>query len=445
MKRIAVLLFSFVLMTMGASTLSAQGKYGADSAECIKYLSYYQEYFKQKNYKDATPHWRSAIKLCPPTANHNMWINGTTLIRNLINQNKNNVIYRKALVDTLMMLHDIRRANYPKYSVTVLNNKGLDIINYIKDDDKEIYEGLSEIIRQNGVQSKPQIFLFQLNSAVNLYKSGLLGAEDVIGGYEEAVANLDGMTATAKEYELNTINDIKSKVEELFISSKVADCENLIALYTPRLDAEPNNLDLAKKIVKMLSSTDECTDNSLFIKAATTMYNLEPSYTSAYFCYKLYSSIGSVEMAIALLQEAINFEESDAEMDADYYFELAQYCFKEGKTVQAYNSVQKALEFDADKSITAKAYMLAGTIWGSTVCKGNEIETRAPYWVAVDYLKKARAMDETLAEDCNRMIAQYRNYFPHTAEAFMHNLTDGQSYTVSCNGMRATTTVQTQK
>ena len=60
-------------------------------------------------------------------------------------------------------------------------------------------------------------------------------------------------------------------------------------------------------------------------------------------------------------------------------------------------------------------------------------------------MNKAKAADESLTDDCNRMISQYRIYFPQTAEAFMYNYTDGQSYTVSCGGMRAVTTVRTQK
>ena len=47
MKRLT-LFFALVMMTMSSVSVSAQGKYGADSAECIKYLSYYKEYFKQK-------------------------------------------------------------------------------------------------------------------------------------------------------------------------------------------------------------------------------------------------------------------------------------------------------------------------------------------------------------------------------------------------------------
>ena len=55
-----------------------------------------------------------------------------------------------------------------------------------------------------------------------------------------------------------------------------------------------------------------------------------------------------------------------------------------------------------------------------------------------------KAADEALAEDANGLIRQYSAYYPQTAEAFMYDFTNGQSYTVSCGGMRATTTVRTQ-
>jgi hypothetical protein len=100
---------------------------------------------------------------------------------------------------------------------------------------------------------------------------------------------------------------------------------------------------------------------------------------------------------------------------------------------------------ELDPSLAGKANMLLGTIWGSLVCSGNDVEQRAKYWVAVDYMNKAKAADESLAEDANNMIRQYSAYYPQTAEAFMYDVTDGQSYTVSCGGLRATTTVRTQK
>ena len=63
MKRIVIAIAGFAMLLMGTAPAFAQGKYGADSAECIKYLSYYQDYYRQRNYDDAIPNWRMAYKL----------------------------------------------------------------------------------------------------------------------------------------------------------------------------------------------------------------------------------------------------------------------------------------------------------------------------------------------------------------------------------------------
>ena len=209
------------------------------------------------------------------------------------------------------------------------------------------------------------------------------------------------------------------------------------------LGADPQNLDLAKNIVKMMGITEGCTDNDLFLNAVTVMHNQEPSHVSAYNLYKLYAGRADVDNALKYMTEAIENAESDAVTDGGYYYELAAFCFKSSKYAQAFEAAQKVV--DLDPSLAGKTYMLIGTIWGSVPCSGNDIEQRAKYWVAVDYMNKAKAADETLAEDANNMIKQYSAYYPQTAEAFMYDVTDGQSYTVSCGGLRATTTVRTQK
>ena len=87
---------------------------------------------------------------------------------------------------------------------------------------------------------------------------------------------------------------------------------------------------------------------------------------------------------------------------------------------------------------------MIGTIWGSVTCSGDDVAKRSKYWVAVDYLQKAKAADPSLTEDCNKLIGQYSVYYPEKADAFMYDVIDGQSYTVNCGGMHATTTVRTR-
>ena len=443
MKKIVLLISVAAISLFCSSALSAQDdKYGPNSSECIKYLSYYTEYYKQKNYDSALPNWRQAYKLCPPTSRYSLLSDGTTLLRNLINKNANNPVYKAQLIDSLMTIYDQRVEYWPKYAVSSLNNKALDMYNYLKDEPKKLYEGLTGVVDNIKEKTRPNIFLFQLNTAVDLYKADQLDPESVINVYETAVKYLSAITPK-NDVEARSIEKTIKDVESLFITSQVASCENLITLFGPRVEAEPDNLDLAKNVVRMMSMTEGCTDNDLFLKSVTTMYQKEPSATSAYYLYKLYSGRGDVDNAVKYMEEAINSEESDAVTDAAYFYELAAFSVKNGNNSKGYASAQKALELDP--SLAGKAYMLMGTIWGSMVCPGNDIEKRAQYWVAVDMMVKAKNADATLAEDANNYIRQYSAYFPQTAEAFMYDFTDGQSYTVSCGGMRATTTVRTQK
>ncbi len=442
MKKTLLLIVVAAMAMMSGSKVSAQGKYGPDSTECIKYLSYYTEYYKQKNYDAALPNWRKAYHYCPPTSRYSMLSDGSTLVRNLITKNKNNPVYKAQLVDSLMTLYDQRVEYFPKYAVSSLNNKALDMYNYMKDEPMKLLEGLTAIVDRTKENTRTNVFLFQLGTAIDLYKIGMVDPETVINIYDKGVMYLNNVKPK-NDVEQRSIAKTIEDFETLFIQSQVASCENLIALFTPRVESDPENLDLAKNVVKIMSITEGCTDNDLYLNSVNTMYRLEPSANSAYYLYRLYSGRNDYDNAVKYLEEAIASEETDALTDGGYYYELAVYSVKSRNSSKAYAAAQKAMELDP--SLAGKAYMIMGNIWGATVCGGNDIERRAPYWVAVDFMVKAKNADDTLAEEANNYIRQYSAYFPQTAEAFMYDVIDGQSYTVSCGGLRATTTVRTQK
>lgn len=442
MKKILVALLTFSALMCGTNSF-AQGKWGADSAECIKYLSYYREYYKQKAYDDAIPNWRKAYELCPATASQNLLIDGTSLMRRLISKNASNAEYRNALVDTLLTLHETRAEYYPKYAVTALNNKGLDMANYLKNDLNRLHEGYEQIVTTNKEETRVNILLFNLQAAIDLYQQGSIQEEEVINIYQRNTELIEKIPAkNSTESEQN--NKVKEDMGSLFAASKVASCENLIELFTPRLAAEPENLELASNIVKTMTLTEGCTDNDLYLNAVSTMYKLEPSANSAYYLYKLHSGRNNIDEAIKYMEEAISREESDANTDIEWTYELATFCFKSGMSPKAFECAS-TVAASGSEAFVGKAYFLIGTIWGSTRCGGDEISTRAPYWVACDYMNKAKAADPTLEESANEYIREYSKYFPQAAEAFMYDITNGQSYTVVCGGMRATTTVRTVK
>jgi len=444
MKKALVSIAAAAMMFIGTDSFAQAkfAKYGPDSLECMKYLSYYQEYYKQKAYDEAVPNWRMAYAKCPHNCSEKLLVDGTTLLRRVISKNANNPTYANTVIDSLLTIHDERAQNFPKSTKTALGNKGLDLVNYVRKDNEKLFNGTEAVIEAVSSSVKPTVLQANLSSAIELYKEGNLDAEKVINVYQRNLEYLDAIKPNS-ETETKQVAGIKSNIENLFISSKVASCDNLIELFTPRYEADSQNLTLATNIVKMMSIAGDCEDNELFLKAVTTMYTQDPSAKSAYYLYKLHASKGNVANAVKYLEEAIARDDSDLQQDANYTYELSVYCFKNGQNSKALELASQVPSMDP--SLSGKAYLIMGTIWASTNCGGDEIERRAKYWVACDYMQKAKAADESLTEDANRNIGAYSSYFPKTEDAFMYDLTNGQSYSVACGGMRATTTVRTNK
>ena len=83
MKKIVLLISIAAMALFSSSTLSAQGKFGPDSAECIKYLSYYTEYYKQKNYKSSASIFRKFAEHHPdhPLASKGLMLAGYSAVK----------------------------------------------------------------------------------------------------------------------------------------------------------------------------------------------------------------------------------------------------------------------------------------------------------------------------------------------------------------------------
>ncbi len=437
MKRILV---SAVALFISIFAFS-QGKYGPDSAECVKYLSFYTQYEKQNNLKDAAPNWRKAISICPPTASQNMLIDGMKIMRNEIREYRNNPIRKKELVDTLMMLHQLRLEYYPKYRVTALGNRAVDMMNYAEPgSEMDVYNALGEVLDVAKEKTSTTVAVRYVNYAIQLYKSGRLMDSDVFSAFEKSIEVLEQIKAAKPSKAVdNAIED----VESLFAGSGVASCDNLVAVFQPRYEANPQDKAVLSNIVALFSSTG-CTDQELFLKAVEGLYQVDPSSNSAHLLFQLYSALpDGGDQAIKYMNEAIAFEDSDAEKDAEYNFELATYLFsKLHRNAEAVAAAKKAAESSTWK---AKSYYLIGSIWSTVKCEGNPIESRAHFWVATDYMLKAKNTDPSMAGDVDKQIATYRQYYPLQSDAFMYDVVDGDRFQVNCNGMSESTTVRTQK
>lgn len=450
MKKLGILLMAAAaIFTVSALKASAQ------DGDCSVYASYYQEHYKNKNFKDALPNWRQAYALCAKNFKQNIYVHGAKLMNDEIKKNirEKNLDLARAQYDTLLTLLDERLMYYPtakkngvvvENKVEVLNNKGFYIINYISslkgDDQKYFYDALLPIVETLGDETAPKILVNAFSAAVALYREDQLSADDVIAMYEKVSGNLDNYVCK-NEVEEEEKAGTKKTIESLFADSKVASCDNLIAIFSPRYESDPENLSLVSNIVRLMQNAEGCASTDLYYKAVMSMHRLKPSHSSAYALYKLNAARGNVADAASFLQQAIDAEESDEDMDARYYHELASFCLKNGLRGKASEAARKAI--DLDRGYAGKAYMILGHLWASAPC-GGTVDKWARYWAAVDYYQKARSVDPSVASDAASGIANASRFYPAASDAFMYDLTKGQSYTVSCGGMSTTTTVRVQ-
>ncbi len=443
MKKLHVYFTLAVAMfLMVSAPANAQGKYGKDSAQCVGYLNFYKDYLKQANMAEAATQWRGALKYCPPKASQNFYVDGRKIYKQLIAKSGSNAQLRESLIDTLMMIHRTRMENFPKSVKASTENIAYDMLAYYKNSAPEkILAAIEDVVALTGNQTKAPLLVAYMDNAASMFKNQKLDADKVLKAYTEYSEILDGQL---KANPTDAAKEARAAFEGHFVNSGAATCENLIVIFTPRFEAEPTNPEVVKPMVNLLGADDECVKSELFLKAVASLHQIEPSHTSAYFLFKLNASKDNVDEAVKYMEEAIASEESDNVKDAEYLMELAAYNFKNNNHAKAVAHAKDAIEKDAAAQ-GGKANLLIANVWAGLKCTANDMDNRAKYWVAVDYLTKAKAADETLAEEANKLISQYRQYFPKTEDAFMYDLTDGKAYSISCGGMNATTTVRTIK
>lgn len=409
------------------------------SVECQRSVAFYTDYIKVDNFRDAAPIWREALRECPPGVRQSIYVDGIRIFKYLIEQNKDNAQLKNSLIDSMLTMYDLRVEHFPKYAASASMFKVYDMLEYMGNEDQKILESIEKAMEISGDKTDPSLFVIAMQKMTSLYAKGSVTDKQVFDLYSRFSTIVDHQIASNNP----DASKVKNDLDNLFVASGVANCENIVELFTPRFDANPDDKDLASTIVSLLSSAG-CTTEPLFLRTVETLYNSDPTnYLYIRNLYLLYSAKGDQDNAIKMLEEAIASEQSNDTEDANMLITLANYHLQLENLSKAAETARLAMEKDA--TVSGRGNLILGLVWASVRCTGNEIETRAKYWVAVDYLIRARNADPSLAQEANNYINSYSQYFPAQEEAFMFDIIDGASYTVNCGGMRATTTVRTRK
>ena len=438
--RIVIMKKLLVIIVVVSSTIigNAQGRFGKDSVECLMALNIYSDYMKQNNINVAAPKWREAMQYCPPGVRQTLYQDGQKVFSYFIDNDINSE-NKDSYIDSLLMMYDLRIQYFPNNALSAKTYKFYDMVKYTKSG-KEILALAKEIIDMGQEKVNPTIMVIAMQHGTQLVSDGQIATEELLALYTNFSQIVDKQIAT------NTEGGAEAKVtiDNMFATSGIASCDNIIELFTPKFDANPNDLSLVQTIVNLLNNA-ECIESDLFLRTVEALNKMAPSYDTNYFLYRLYAGKRDHENALKALQEAIDSDESNADKDAELLIEGATYYLNRlSNPARAIDFARQAMnKSDAQRG---KGNFIIGSAWAVLQCSsGNDVERAAKYWVAVDYMNRAKSADSALTSDANNSINLYSRQFPLQEEAFMYDLVDGSSYTVSCGGLRETTTVRTRK
>jgi tetratricopeptide (TPR) repeat protein len=432
-------------------------KYGKDSVSCVMNLSLYREFYKQwkqSKYKnssivDAMKSWRKVFAYCP-RATENIYVDGVKMVSYKIKKEKDAAIKDK-LIDTLMMIYDQRIKYFPYKHRTknkiqegaILGRKGVD---YYKFDPAKNYLETNKILGKaidiDHGNAKGPVYVYYFRTIIKMAQKGdsdtaaVVDAYDMISDYIDA--NINKYEKLQKTKSTEEWLNIKGNIENTF--EPFANCTDLVRIYQKKYDANPEDIDLLKKITKLLDKKN-CHESELYFKTTVSLYDLSPSPESAYLIGKMMLKEGRYNKAIPYLKEAIKMENIDKAYKATIFL---------AENYQSLNQFQKARTIALNaaklKPTEGKPYIIIGDMYAASArdCGNDDLTKKVAYWAAVDKYKKARSVEPDLSALIAKRISSYQKYFPPTELLFFHNLNEGDSYKVEC-WINETTTVRPAK
>jgi tetratricopeptide (TPR) repeat protein len=401
--------------------------HGEDSIRCIKNLSLYREYFKQGSMKFAETSWKVVYNECPK-ATKRVFLDGEDILLAAINRAEDKEV-KNQMLDSLMSLYD-RRIKFYGQKEYVLARKG---ITFIRESDNTVenmergYKLLDEAIEAGKNGTAPAALITYMQTSKILFSANKIEGTQVVSDFARVSDIIDFQLT--KKPNSGQLAKVKGAIDQVFETSGAANCEDLIALYEPKLANAKEDGEWLNKVYTLLDKTG-CDDSDFYFTIATQLNTVEPSAELSHELARLESEREKYEDAARYYKQAIELQ-NDSTKKANYYLELGDITYRKlGNHSLARTYALKSANLVENNG---RAYMLIGHIYASTKsCGEDELGKAAIYWVAVDKFAKAKALDETLADEANKYIQAYSQYFPDNETIFFHGFKEGDTYTVGC-------------
>lgn len=444
---------SILKITIGSFLLGVFSVTAQVSEACKTDASLGFESAKVKNYVEAEPYLQKVRKQCPTyslgTFQYLDKIYKAKLKNAVVDSDK------KAIVQKLIGIATDRKKYFPAKTPDGQFHSDIAVLMYenkigTKDAQYEKFE-LAYKDKTNFKGSKKTYLFFSL--LVDLQKAGKKNVQDVFNLYDELSDKIEveqnkaahkiskfeekqdaGESLLSKEkkilkyseLELKSYAKVKGALNKKL--GKLADCPNLIPLYTGQFEANKNNLVWVKQAARRLYKK-ECTDDPLFLKIVEKQHELAPSGLTAKYLAKLEGQKGNKAAELKYLEEAAQLE-SNPNRKAEVYYQIASNLKKKGSFGKARSYYNKALNAKPSLGV---AYLQIANMMASSAnsCGSDEFNKRAVYWLAAKYARKAGRVDPSVSSNAKKTEVSFIGRAPSKTDIFQKGM-QGKTIRVGC-------------
>ncbi|MCM1034583.1 MAG: hypothetical protein NC038_03290 [Paludibacter sp.] len=402
--------------------------------EILENISLFTESAKNKQYADAVEYWMMVYTTCP-NAHKSIYTYGPKIIAWQILQATSEE-EKEVLRTRLMEMYDKRikyfgnDANYP--TPYILGLKALDYCNVYTEDalKQPAYEWLKQSIDGMGEKSQITVLAKYAELSNLLYKSNPEQyAEQYIADYQLVSDLLNKQAANTANKNAAVAKQTKEYIDNIFAVSGAADCSKLDELYAAVVDTNKGDVEMLTKIMKLYRRVD-CSESPVYFAAAEAAHLLQPTEESAAGCAKMCLKKEDYKGAVEYYENATLLAEN-AEDKADYQYRIAYIYFVNLKNYPISRQyARKSLEYN-DKQ--GRCYILIGMLYASSKPYDDPVLNKTVFWAACDKLAKAKQVDPSCADDAQKLINTYSQYFPTSEEIFFNaaaGLQKGKPFTV---------------
>ncbi len=427
-RRIILLAF-FASMSVAASAQAflQNPKFGPDEEtrkNCAVNLSLYREHFNQRNFAAAKGPWLKVLEICP-AASQNVYIHGVRMVKEWI-EAETNPRRRSNLLDTLFWVYDLRIQHFDRKGF-LTGQKGLDLFTYSQDRYEEAYALIAESIELEKANSESSVLYTYMLLNKTMFENRKINAERVIDAYLQISDYLNAQIAAKPDDTKN--KEVKETIDELFSTMGVLTCDNLPEIFGPKISANPNNYPLIQRTFTLLTA-NRCNNTPFYRQLALEVFKNEPTSAIAFELARYFYTQRDLEQTEKFFMEAVKHEQNPERKSA-FLVEFAGIVARDLNNPQRARSIAlQAIELNPN---SGHAFMLIGNLYVAEKNCGPDPFTRSTvFWAAVDKFIRAKAVDPSLAEECDKLIDLYSQYFPAQNEIFFQDLNPGATYLVGC-------------